>query len=226
MSVSAALFRVYRPIMGWFGGILVAILAGSTAYTAAFVDARFSLWLTIANSSAKYWLLVVGIILISMQFRQFVANGVTRRSFLVGVAVFGLAMAVAFAVVVPLGHAIETGVLSLIGRRSGEYPAAGFEVALVEFGRVLPQSLAFFVSGTLIAAGFFRFRPWTGVVLIIPGLLPLGVGQILLDFDDRGVSAGRWHYPAALAATLLITAAGAAGIHAVMRDVAIRRTAG
>jgi hypothetical protein len=226
MSVSTALFRLYRPIAGWFGGILVAVLAGSTAYSAAFTQTRFSLWLTIANSAARYWLLVVGIILISMQFRQFVANGVTRREFLAGLAVFGPVLAVAFAVIVPLGHAAETGVLDLLGRRPPGYPVCTFGVALVEFGRVLPQSVAYFVSGTLIAAGFYRFRPWTGVALIIPGALPLVIGQGLLGFDDRGAAADLWPYAAALAAAALIIVAGAAGIYAVMRDVAIRRTAG
>ena len=192
----------------------------------AFTQTRFSLWLTIANSAAKYWLLVVGIILISMQFRQFIANGVTRREFLTGAAVFGLTLVVAFAVIVPLGHAVETGVLGLIGRRPEGYPVCTIGVALVEFGRVLPQSLGFFVSGTLIAAGFYRFRPWTGVALIVPGALPLGIGQGLLRFDDRGVATDAWPYAAALAVAVLITAAGAAGIYAVMRDVAIRRTAG
>ena len=226
MSVSTALFRIYRPIAGWFGGILVAVLAASTAYTAGFAGTRFSLWLTIANSAAKYWLLVVGIILISMQFRQFVANGVTRREFLAGLAVFGPALAVGFAVVVPLGHAVETGVLDLIGRLPPEYPVCTFGAALVEFGRVLPQAMAFFVSGTLIAAGFYRFRPWTGVALIIPGALPLGIGQGLLGFDDRGIAADAWPYAAALAVAVLVIAAGAVGIYAVMRDVPIRRTAG
>jgi uncharacterized membrane protein len=81
MSVHAALFRVYRPIMLWFGLILVLVVTTGVVVISAFGNAGFSLWLLVVGSASKYWLLVVGIMLVSMQLKQFVANGVTRHEY-------------------------------------------------------------------------------------------------------------------------------------------------
>jgi hypothetical protein len=226
MTVSTALLRFYRPLMVIFGGILVLVEIASVIVSATIAENGFSLWVLIADSAAKYWVLVVGVMVIAMQFRQFIGNGITRHEFLAGLVIFGLILAVTFAVVVPLGHGLESAALQLIGERRPDYPVFTARVGLEEFGRVLPQSLGFFVSGTVIAAAFYRFSPWIGVALVIPGALPLGISQGLLGFDEYGVADNSWPYAVALVSSLLVTLLGAAAIHLLMRDVAIRRTAG
>ncbi|MGX6604112.1 hypothetical protein ACWKSP_18535 [Micromonosporaceae bacterium Da 78-11] len=226
MTVSAALFRTYRPIVAWFSGILVVILAVSIVWTGLIAHPGYTLWLFGANTTAKYWVLVIGMMPISLHLRQFVSNGVTRREFLTGTATLALVLAVLLAVAVPAGHAIESGVLTLLDARHEDYPQLTFGIALGEFGRTLPQSLAYLVTGALAAAIFYRFRPWTGVVLLAPAALPLVVSHLLLGYDERGVPADSWPYAGALAVSLLVTLIGAAGIHWMMRDVTIRPTGG
>jgi hypothetical protein len=226
MSVHAALFRVYRPIMLWSGLILVLVVTTGVVVISAFGNAGFSLWLLVVGSASKYWLLVVGIMLVSMQLKQFVANGVTRHEFLAGAAVFGLLAAIGFAVIVPLGHGIESLALGLLDRRPSGYPVFGARVALAEFGRSLPGSLAFLVSGGLYAITFYRFRAWLGVLLLVPATAPIGVSQWLLGIDERAVTIDVLPYLPAVALSLLATLAGAVAFRWAISDVAVRRTAG
>ena len=222
MSVTRALFRIYRPVIVPFAAILVVaeiIAAGAVASTKRL---DFSMWLVLAGQAAKYWLLVVGIMLVAMQLRQFVVNGVTRHEFLAGLAVFGPVLAVGLAVAVVLGHGIESVVLDALGRRAPGYPA----VTLGEFGRQLPIGLAYLVSGATIAAGFYRWRPWLGLVVMLGGAVPAVVADALLGFGEFGNADRGLPYPAAVALSLAATALGAWGFHRTVSDVPIRRTAG
>jgi hypothetical protein len=226
MNATSVLLRLYRPVVLWFAGALVAAELIAGAVIAASGRATFSLWLIMAGSAVKYWLLVVGVMLVTTHLRQFVANGATRREFLTGAAMFGLTMAVLTALMVPLGHGVENAVLGLTGDRSTGYPPFSAAVALAEFGRVLPGGLAYLISGGLFAAGFYRFAGWIGVALLIPAALPLVVAQTLLGVDGSGVTGDLLPYAAAVVLSLLVTGVAAAGLHRAMRDVAIRRTAG
>jgi hypothetical protein len=122
MSVTGALFRIYRPIMIPFAVLLVAVEVGVVSVVATVKDLDFSMWLVLGGSAAKYWLLVIGIILVAMQLRQFVVNGVTRHEFLAGLAVFGLVLVVGWAVAVVLGHEVESLLLDAFGARGADYP--------------------------------------------------------------------------------------------------------
>ncbi|MET0416787.1 MAG: hypothetical protein ABW022_12290 [Actinoplanes sp.] len=221
MNVTVTLLRLHRTIALWVGAILVLVVSIGLVAITQYGPVKFSFWLVIAGAMAKYWPLVVGIIMISMYFRQFVAHGVTRREFLLAVAGCGLTFAAAFAVVVTAGHALESAVLGLADQRDAGYPLAGAG----ELGRIFPQSLAYFTSGVLITACFYRFRPWVGVALIAPGALPLAAAAVLLPLDEFGNTGDLLPYGPALALTLAAIAAGAAATWAVLRDTPIRRAA-
>jgi hypothetical protein len=226
MSPSTALFRFYRPIILWFAAILVAVEVIAVTAICLSVELRFSFWLIVAGSAAKYWVLVVGIMLVAMNLRQFVSNGVTRHEFLRGVATFMAAVAIGFAVVVVAGHGLESLVVGAAGSRDPAYPVLTAGEALGEFGRVLPQALAWGVSGLLIAVGFYRFKAWIGLVVMVLGAVPAGVAGSLLSIPETGIGAAPVPYPAALALSLLATGLAAAAFQRVMSDVPIRRTAG
>ncbi|WP_433369286.1 hypothetical protein ACQPZX_43215 [Actinoplanes sp. CA-142083] len=226
MSVTGALFRIYRPIIIPFAVLLVAVELIAAKAVASVNDLSFSMWLVLGGNAAKYWLLVVGIILVAMQLRQFVVNGVTRHEFIAAVGMFGLVLVVGWAVAVVLGHGIESVALDAAGKRAAGYPTLTFGEALSELGRQLPISLAYLVSGATIAAGFYRWRPWLGLVVMVGGAVPAVVADGLLGFTEFG---GLTHkvvpYPAALALSLLATGLGAWGFHRLISDVAIRRAA-
>ena len=226
MSVIKALFRLYRRIVLPFAVILVVADVIATRAVVHFSDLGFSMWLVLAGQAAKYWIFVIGIILVAMHLRQFVVNGATRHEFLAGVAVFGLVLAVAWAVAVPLGHGIESAVLEAIGRRGTDYPVQTAGGALREFGRQLPISLACLVSGATIATGFYRWRPWIGLAVIPAGAAPAVLTDWLLGFDEWNGVPHSVPYPAGLALSLAVTGLVAWGLHRAVSDVPIRRTAG
>ena len=225
MSVTGALFRIYRPIMIPFAVLLVAVEVGVVSVVATVKDLDFSMWLVLGGSAAKYWLLVIGIILVAMQLRQFVVNGVTRHEFLAGLAMFGLVLVVGWAVAVVLGHEVESLLLDAFGARGADYPTLTAGKAAREFGSVLPVSAAYLVSGVAVSAGFYRFRPWTGLVVMLGGLVPAAVADVLLGYNEFGGLADRVPYPAALALSLAATGLVAWGFHRLISDVAIRRAA-
>ncbi|MFF5293470.1 hypothetical protein [Paractinoplanes globisporus] len=226
MSVTRVLFRVYRPIILPFVAIIVVAEVIAATAVASAQDLGFSMWLVLGGQAAKYWLLVVGIILIAMQLRQFVVNGATRHEFLAGMAVFGLVLVVGWAVAIVLGHGIESAVLGALDKQGPDYPTFTAGGALREFGQQLPVSLAYFVSGATIAAGFYRWRAWIGLVVMVGGAVPAIVADALLGFNEWGGLTHDVPYPGALAASLAATALVAWGLHRAISDVPIRRTAG
>ncbi|GIF18628.1 hypothetical protein BJ973_008413 [Actinoplanes tereljensis] len=227
MSMHGVLFRIYRPIIIPFAVILVTVDLSITALiVGGNGEIGFSMWLVLAGSAAKYWLLVVGIMLVVMQLRVFVANGRTRREFLAGAGVFGLIASVTFAAIVVLGHGLEGVVLEAVGGRGDGYPVLSVGGMLGEFGQVFPETIAYMISGALVAAGFYRWRPWIGVVVMVGGAIPALVADGLLGIDEFGVMVARLPYPAALALSLAATALAGLAFHRVISGVAIRRTAG
>jgi hypothetical protein len=226
MSVTRALFRVYRPIILPFAVIIVVADVIATVAVARFTDLGFSMWLVLGGQAAKYWILVIGIILVAMHLRQFVVNGATRHEFLAGVAVFGLVLALVWAVAVPLGQGIESALLAASGARGPGYPVATAGGALLRFGQQLPISLAYLVSGATIAAGFYRWQPWIGLGVMVGGAVPAVVADWLLGFDEWGGLPHNVPYAAGLPISLATTALVAWGLHRAISDVPIRRTAG
>jgi hypothetical protein len=221
MNVVRTLFRLYRPTALAVGLALILIEAAAIIAIRALGPASISPWLLIGGSATRYALLAAGIMLVVNQLRQFVTNGVTRREFLLAAAVLGLTLSVAVAILIPLGHGLEQAVLTAAGRRTGDYPAvAGGR----EFGRSLAGSMAYFVSGGLFGAIFYRYSPWTGIALLIPAAVPLVASQTLLGYDGT-TATGLLPYQPALLITFVAVAAGVLWLSRTMRDVAIRRTA-
>ena len=227
ISVSAALIRIYRPVLLWFTAVLVLAEVCFVTVVSAITPVKFSMWVLVVGSAARYWLMVVVIMLIAVQLRQFVANGVTRREFVVGATPCALGGAVLLAAFMPVGHGLESAVLSLAGRQGAGYPSFSAWVGLAEFGRMLPGMLGFLVSGGLFAIVVLRYQPWIGIPLLLPAAAPLAVSAGLFDFDAYGIPVHAVvPYSLALPISAVVTVAGAAALWWAVRDVAIRRTSG
>jgi hypothetical protein len=221
--VAATLLGIYRPVVLWFWTTMtVCAVVGMTAI-ALYGEPTFSLWLLMAGSAAKYWLGVVGATLVSLNLRQFVANGITRREFLAGSAIFGLSATVVFAVAVVAGHGVEQLLLGLDGPLPAGYPAMTPGTALREFGHILPSALAFLVAGAAVTAGFYRFGAWGGLALLPAAVLPLAAAETLFGLDaSLGFAVRFVPYAAAVLITLAVTALGVLLYQRVLRDVTIR----
>ncbi|WP_127497368.1 hypothetical protein [Actinoplanes solisilvae] len=226
MTVTTTLLRIFRPIVLWFVAIILAVEVIAVVAISSVGPMKFSFWLLIASAAAKYWPLVAGVLLVSMYFKVFVANGVTRHEFLRGLALVGVAMTFVFPAAVVIGHAAESITLGLLDLRASGYPAFRFGEAAGEFAHLVPATAAYVTSGVLLTAVFYRFRPWLGVLLILPGAAPLLLTGWLLNLDEFGALFSRYSFTLALTVSLGATLAGCLAIHRIMRDVAIRRTAG
>ncbi|MET0494308.1 MAG: hypothetical protein ABW000_14370 [Actinoplanes sp.] len=222
-KVFAGLNQMYRPIGLWFWCTLIVGVAVADVIIETVADPGFSLWLAVAGSAAKYWLGVVGVLLISTNLRYFVAGGITRRDFLAGSARFGLVASLLFAVIVPVGHGVEAGLRGLNGPLPADYPHFSVSVALGEFAHQLPSCLAFLVAGAAVTAGFYRFGAWRGLALLVPALLPVAFAEVLLGIDDAGELGSRF-VPVAVAVllTLVVTALVVLLGQRTLRHTAIR----
>jgi hypothetical protein len=226
--VAKSLAKMYRPVGIAVWSIIVLIVVLTTAVLAVVYEVKYSLWLIIAGQVMKWWLLVFGVLAVATHLKLYVANGVTRRDFLAGAALFGGLTAALYAMIVVLGHGIERLVWTAFGTPPDTYPAFSALDALREFGHYLPGALGSLVTGALVAAGFYRFTWWIGLLLVIPGLLPLAVadGMFGLYAAVEAPAPRLLPYPAAVAFSLTVTVIGALLLHRQMHDVAIRRTAG
>ena len=224
--VAITVLRFYRPILLWFVGIVaVGDLIGLTIITRV-TDPDFSLWVMVFGTGVRYWLLVVGVMVISLHLRQFITNGITRRDFTVGAGIAGAILALVLAALVPIGHAVEAAALHIGGARAG-YLEPTASLALHEFGYSLVSGLAFLVSGMAVAAGFYRYGGWPGILVLVPALVPMGVAESLLGLGEKGVLDTRFvSFAVAALVTLGATAVIAVCYRLLTRDVAIRRTAG
>jgi hypothetical protein len=224
--VAATLVSIYRPVVLWFWATMtVCAVVGVTAI-AWRSEASFSLWLVMAGSAAKYWLGVVGATLVSLNLRQFVANGITRREFLAGGAIFGALATVLFTVVVVAGHGVEQLLLGLDGPLPAGYPRMTPGSVLREVGQILPSALAFLVAGAAATAGFYRFGAWGGLALLPIALLPVAASETLFGLDaSLGFSVRFVPYAAAVLITLAVTALGVLLYQRELRDVTIRPAA-
>jgi hypothetical protein len=113
-----------------------------------------------------------------------------------------------------------------MGKQGPGYPAATASGALLRFGQQLPISLAYLVSGAMIATGFYRWRPPTGLVVMLGGAVPAVVADWLLGFDEWGGLPHGMPYPVGLPLSLAATGLTAWALHRAISDVPIRRTAG
>jgi hypothetical protein len=226
--VVKSLFSFYRLIGLGFWGVIVLVVVVASVVTARFSGIELSVWELVTGQASKYWLLILGISVVATHLKLFVANGVTRHDYLLGAGVFCLATAVAFAALVPIGRGVERLLRSAFGATGNGYPDYSAGEAVSDFGHYAPGALGWLITGALIAAGFYRYSWWAGLLLIIPFALPLVIPETLLGLyvapdiaEDRFVPFG-----VGLALSLLASAAGAIVLRLVMRDVPIKASAG
>ncbi|NMO52624.1 hypothetical protein HH310_15650 [Actinoplanes sp. TBRC 11911] len=226
MSAGQALFRFYRPFIIGFSGVVVALEVAALVIAAVNGKLNYSTWLLFTGTGVRWWLLVVGTVLVALQLKVFVSNGVTRREFVRGAARFMLALAVGWAAVLALGHGLESYVMGLLDQRGSNYPVATASQMLSDFGHALPGLIAYPLSGAVIAVGFYRFRTWIGVGVMVLGAVPVVVGDYLLRINGNGHVTHQGPYVLALLGSLAISGVAAVAFLRLMSDVPIRRTAG
>ena len=226
--VAKSLFRNYRLVGLWFWGVIALVVVVASVITARFGGIDLSLWALITGQASKYWLLVLGVSLVVIQLKLYVANGVTRREFLLGAGAFGVVTALLFAALVPIGTGVEWLLRNAFGVAANGYPDFSAGQALRDFGYYAPGAIGWLITGALVAAGFYRYSWWAGLLLVIPFGLPLVVPEMLLGlYASADAPVSRFvPFGAGLALSLLASAAGAVVLRLVTRDMTIRPSAG
>jgi hypothetical protein len=227
MVVTKTLFRSYRLLTLGFLCVIAVVAAAATAVNAAISDVRINWWSTIGGEAVRWWMLVLGTLLVATHLKLYVANGVTRRTFLLGAGTFGAVYAAGLTAVVLLGRGVEQLLWSAFGTVPADYPRFSPAELLNQLGHVLPGALAGLVTGALVAAAFYRFTWWVGLLLVLPGALPVVSAALLLGFSTE-VSQRPFVVPvgAAVALTVALAVAGAFLIRRILGDVTIQRTVG
>lgn len=165
LQINASLFHSYRSSVVWFWVILFLIYAGVGIFhhvtLRSVLGTESDVWGGIASQASRWFVLVIGILVATLSLPVHVAHGLTRRDFAAGAALFGLLLALLCSGAVVAGYVIFSGV-HWAGTRP-EQPLLWVAVSLI----FLLQ--AWFLAGSLIGAGFYRFRKW-GMLFIPAGL--------------------------------------------------------
>lgn len=160
--------------------VLAVILIVASVRDATLDD---SVWDQIGVGVLRWVIFAAGVTTLSSFAPMFLGNGVTRGQ-LASSSIVSMAVVSAIgAAVVALGYVIERIV----------YPRAGWELILrdaetpLDAGTIASRSIsmavlfaAYFVSGWLIGAAFYRYGSNVGLLLIVPSAIPLLVVDLLL----------------------------------------------
>ncbi|MDP9797203.1 hypothetical protein J2S43_005715 [Catenuloplanes nepalensis] len=228
-TVAASLFRRLSPVYGIFAALLIATVVLVGALVAGYGALTESAWNLGAASTSKWFVASIAIMLGPVFLRRYVAFGVTRRQFLGGGLLFGLGSAGAFALLSLAGFGVERLVYGAAGLMPGlteTLPVHSAGTAIAVLVRAFLIYLAHFCSGWLIGAGFHRFGPFGGLLLIAPSLLPalgseLAFGTEWSPIGTATVAGVQLPFPVSALLTTVLVVAGFATVYAFGRAVAI-----
>ncbi len=231
LPVAAVLSRQLRStLIAWWSSIVVLFAAGLVV-RAWIAEVDSSTW-QYAQVAPAVFMLVVGILLPTVFLPMHVGQGVTRRAFTRAAALWAVGAAVAGAVVIVLGFAVEGLV----------YDAAGWEQAIEQprlfddagqwhliLAQHVPLLVVYLAGGWVIGAAYYRWGWWRGSLAVPLGVVPLFALDVVLG-DGFGDALFGWATPRELdpllvaVLTLVIVAATAAVGAALVRDLPLRRS--
>ncbi|GAB7043361.1 MULTISPECIES: hypothetical protein [Catenuloplanes] len=229
-TVATSLFRRVGPAYAVFAALLIVVVALVGTLIAVYGSLTESAWHLGTASTVKWFVGPVAILLVPVFLRHYVAFGVTRRQFIGGGLLFGLGSAAAFALLSLAGFGVERlvyGAAGLMDGLTGPYPVHSAGTAVAVLVRAFLIYLAHFCSGWLIGAGFYRYGPFAGLLLIAPAMIPALGSELFFGTEWSPIGAttlAGLRLPFAVSAllTVVLVTAGFAVVHAIGRTVAIR----
>ena len=236
---TAAVPQWRRAARGMFRGHLFTglWLWGVLIVTSAVALTLVNLFGEVNQSSLQYvvsgalWYPFAFSIILSSQLGIHIANGLTRRAFVIAAAVTAVVVGVVYAVLTATGLAIEGAVFDAFGwpHRITE-DAAPLVIDESSLAMVAGWSALAYTStqlcGFLVGATYYRFGGWWGTAALPFTLLPVIVVNLA-----TGVSAGQWRpfdvavdFPTSLTVVMVlgVIVATIAALYLVTRRVAVR----
>jgi hypothetical protein len=162
---------LYRYVMFWVLVVFVisAVIRAGLWVVVETMSAIEVTWSNLFRGPGQVFMLVAGIVTGVYVIHYYIRQGVTRRSFLVGGVLAGLAVAVSLQVIRILVYGLAVllePLLPLIVQRSG-VPLLGITVDLL-------VTTAFYLMGWIIGFTFTRFSLPGGMLATVLGIAVLG----------------------------------------------------
>ncbi|MGC5617450.1 hypothetical protein [Georgenia sp. Z1491] len=217
VRAAASMLSVHGVVGAWFWVGAVVLVTLATLVVDRFTTVRVSI-LQYA-SYAMLWFPFSIAVVVAAVLTVYVANGMTRRSFIRGALASSVVVALGYGLVMALLLLVEGWIYGALGWAHGAMGTDddGIVEGIWESGLLAPWGvatlmvLAGLVSGLAVGAGYYRFGGLRGTVLLPFALLPVLGAQVLIDLgrpDSVGHLAGLgdWVYPIVGAATLVLAA--------------------
>ncbi|WP_262852729.1 hypothetical protein [Mumia quercus] len=184
--------------------------------------------------SAPIFLGVMGIVVPLAMLPLHLAGGATRRSFVRGIVVAGVGLGLTFGLAGALGMLVESVVLDALGwsataESSALYDSSGDFLGIwLSWGL---SSTAFFLGGTAIAVGYYRWGGVRGTAFLVPVVALVVGGETVLGGGVYSVAidaaVGDDVVPAVAAVLIALAAVAtlAALVHRALRDIPLNPSA-
>jgi hypothetical protein len=177
-AIVRLLFSTYLPFMvlGWVA--FVVVVAAITAGIAIFGDVTRSVW-DPAASFLRWLAFGYGLYLTNRLLPMYVAHGRARREFMIQATLFIVVTGAVLAALIAFGYALETLLYRAMGWSQAVLAQRPFSAAgqfLPIFGSFWAMLLVWTITGTLLAAGFYRPGGWVLIVVPLALALVIGVG--------------------------------------------------
>lgn len=183
---------------------------------------------SIAYSSTKGFMLVIGIISAFGFLSFYVRNGITRKAFFQGAALAACLLSLAFTLAIGI-ITLVLGKLNLWNSADGPILAAFDGNWMVALASYAIQMFFFYLMGWMIGSGFYRYDWIRGLVFIAGAIILFGMMDVLWTFELASLRE-RWMsleavdvpLPISVAGSLVVIAAALATIRQLTRNIAIK----
>lgn len=177
MRICLHLLRRHALLYSLYWSVMFAVLAGFLTSFEVFghwiVQTEYaSAWLLAVNAAPGWFVFVMGIVVATVHLPIGIANGVTRRDYCAGAALFAIATCVLFELAKVVGLLVEAlayNINGIMDEVTVPYPWPTVDSTLAG----ILGSLGFMLTGWLIALVFYRLRIWWALVLAPLASLPL-----------------------------------------------------
>jgi hypothetical protein len=209
----------------WTWVVASIVYAGVITAIARWGSIDQDLWQPVAAGWQRYVIFGAGVTTITPWLRTFLRNGATRSLLSSASTASAALVALLGTVWISAGYVAEKLIYDHYGWSQELSSTAVFEWS--DLWRVALETplvlVAYFISGWIVGAGFYRFGVAGGIALAVPGLLPAALAELFASQDfggiDLGTKAGWWDGP-----NLAVTVAFGLAVVAASAWVARRLT--